>query len=98
FFQQTNDRMRRGSFEFGAVRLVETNFVTCVFNHGHLHAETDPKVRNVLLARETNRLDFSFDPTVSETARDQQTIDSGKGFGRILPLEKFRLDSLDDHS
>src|SRR5690349_8440034 len=63
---ECNDRMRRRAIELGAVRILESEHVTPVFDAGELHAETDAEVRNLVLARVANRGDLAFDAPLAE--------------------------------
>src|SRR6476661_5006561 len=68
FLKQADHGMRRGFVKLGTVRALEVTDVAREFNHGDLHAQTDPEIRDLLLAREPGRGDFAFDAAVTESA------------------------------
>src|SRR5687768_12847324 len=66
FGDERDHRVRTLGLELGAVSAVEARHVPRIFDDGELHAEADAEIRDAVLAREANRLDFAFDAALAE--------------------------------
>src|SRR5262245_51687469 len=64
-------------------------------DHRALHAEADPEVRNVPLARVADRLDLALDATVAEATGHQDAVETGKMAGDSFALDSLRVDPSD---
>ena len=65
------------------------------FDHGHLHAETNPEERNVVHAGVFDRLDHAFGAALAETARNQDGIEAFEDAGALF-FDFARVDELGD--
>src|SRR5512133_1882983 len=74
---------------------LEFEYMSSEFDHGTLHAETDPKERYPVLARIPDRTDLSFDPAFPETRCNQDSVKPCKFLCNILIVNIFRLKRLD---
>src|ERR1039458_6884013 len=66
--QLVNHTMRRRLIELAGIGIFQPDHVARKLNAGRLHSETDPKVRNLVLAGVTNRDQHAFDAALAETA------------------------------
>ena len=57
------------------------------FDDRHLHAEADPEIRHLALARELRRPDLAFGAALAEAARHEDAVDVLEERRRILALE-----------
>ena len=73
----------------------QSEHVASEFNHGTLHAEADAEERDFKFTRKLNRLNFAFDTTHSESARNQQAIDAFEQQFRLLTFQFFGFNAFD---
>src|SRR5680860_670964 len=96
FGNQGNHRVARIGVEFGTVRLAEAGDTARVFDHRHLHAQTDAEKRDVVLARQTHGLDLALDAAQPETAWHQDGVHVRQARNAVrtefLGIEIFYLD------
>ena len=95
-FEQTDDRMLRFVGEFRAVRIGQPEHISSELDDGALHAETDPEERDITLASVLNGLNFAFDTSHTEAARNQNPVDALEQNFWPLTFQFFGFDSLDD--
>src|SRR5271170_8008916 len=69
--------------------------VSCEFDDGELHAETDPEERNSIGAGVPNRGDLAFGPAIAEAARNQDCIERGKQSLGAFLLDLLGVDVLE---
>src|SRR5579859_1035776 len=72
---QIDDRMRALLIKLGAISICQSQDVARELDHRHMHAQTEPQVRNILAPRKARRLNLPFDATRTETARHHNTRD-----------------------
>ncbi|MNL46636.1 hypothetical protein D3C87_1693690 [compost metagenome] len=51
---------------FNGMRIFPADYVTRIFDYGHLHTEADPEERNIVFAHILDRGDFAFDTALAE--------------------------------
>src|ERR671913_1251260 len=90
-----DDRMSSLQIKFTGVSALETADVSRKLNYRHLHAQTDPKERNLIISRITNRRDFSFAAAITEPSRDQESIDFIENRLDTLLLDFLRFDAIE---
>jgi len=71
FLQQRDDWLYGGLIELSAVCVFDSTDVSCEFNRRYLHTETKTEKWNVVLARVTRGIDFSFSSANTKPARNQ---------------------------
>src|ERR671922_2041192 len=91
-FHEVNNGIRAVRIKFARVGAPKSTYIACKLDHRHLHAETDPEERNLILTRVTHGFDFSFAAAVSKPSRHQNAI--GLTQDSASP-ELFNLLSLD---
>ena len=97
FGDHRNDRMRRGTVEFRAVRVRQTQHVATVLDDRNLHAETDAEIRHTLLARIAHSLDLALDAALAEAARHENRIHALERMSSML-LDVGGLDVVNVHA
>ena len=97
---QGDDRMWRGRFKLGRVRLGPTADVPGELDHGALHPEADPEEWCAALAGEPHRLDLALDPALAEAGRDEDARDVAQLLGHVLRRDLLGVDGhdLDPHA
>ena len=75
--------VRGVGLEFGRVGAAQAADVAGEFDHGHLHAETNPEERNVVHAGVFDRLDHAFGAALAETARNQDGVEAFEDAGAL---------------
>ena len=73
-FHDVDDILCAFRQEFCGVCIRQTSTVPCKFYNCHLHTQTDTKHRNLIFSCIFNCGNHSFDTTVAETARNDDTI------------------------
>src|SRR4030095_4587245 len=96
-FQQRDDRVRIVLVELGAVGVFDSPYVSGEFDGGHLHAQTQTKKGDSMLASVTRRVDFSF---CSANAKSTGNENAGYIFQLVIDairegfsIDKFTIDS-----
>ena len=82
--------------KLGRLRVFPTHDITCEFNHGDLHTQTDTQVRNFVFTGVLNRADLALHTTVTKTTRNQDGIDPGEHLDTFT-LNVFGVDVTDVH-
>src|SRR5579862_3728627 len=99
FAQFVNHAIRSRGIELRAIRIFNSRHLPCVLNRRALHAETNPKEWNFLLARISNRLNHPGNAALAESARHQNAVGVAQQpvcrGGRIKIL---RFDPFEDHA
>ena len=72
---QVDDGVFRASAEFHRVRSLEPADTARVFNYSQLHTQADSKEWDPLFTRITNGRDFSFNATIPEPTRHQDSVE-----------------------
>ena len=72
--QKVDNFMFAIGVEFARIRVGKPADVSRELDHRDLHTEADPEIGDIMLPRIFRRDDFSFDPAVSESARDENTV------------------------
>ena len=60
--------------KFAAGGIGKTDHMPRIFNDGHLHSHTNAEERDIMLPRIPYGLDLTFNATVAETARNNNTV------------------------
>ena len=92
---QVNDRMCRVRRKLRAVGIRISDHMPCKFDHRHLHAKADAKVRNPVLARILRRQDHAFGSAVSKASRYDHAVNTGEQLLAPFPLQLFRIHPAD---
>src|SRR5437867_787160 len=89
--QLVNDGIWRVRIELGAVAVVQTAYIPRVFDHGALHSQTNPEIRDVLLASKLNGADHAGNTAFAEPPGHEQTIElpEFRRFARMLQALGF---------
>ena len=93
-FQQRDHGLWGIFVELSAICVFDSTDVPREFNSCHLHAKAETKIRNLLLARVTGGIDFSFSSASAKSARNQDA-------GHILKLaidallQRFGIDKFE---
>ena len=74
--QLVDDAVLRGGIEFARVSVFEAADVAGEFNAGGLHAQTDSKVRHVLLARVADSVQHALDAAFAKASGDKDAIEA----------------------
>src|SRR5262245_33054688 len=82
---QADHRFRRGA-ELGRVCFLDAAEIARRLDHGHLHPETDPEIRDLALARELRRLDLPFGTALPEAAGDETYVHVLQERPRVLEI------------
>src|SRR5580704_4109961 len=100
FAQFVNHAIRGRGIELRAVRIFDSRNLPRVFDRRALHPKTNPKERNFLLARISNRLNHPGNAALAESARNenpvgvaQQPVSRG-GRIKILRFDPFEYHAL----
>ena len=83
--------------ELRAVGISHTADVTGKFNYCALHAQADTEERNLVLTCILNSLNLAFNTAVTETARHQNTVNTGHNLIhiRIICFDFFSIHPMD---
>src|SRR3989338_6854357 len=78
--------MRCLRVDFGRLRALQPAHIPCELNHRKLHAVTEPKIGDVILAAEPDRGDLPFNTARAESAwHDHARVGTqAAGFLRVL--------------
>src|SRR5690242_5246467 len=90
FRGQPDDWVRRLRMKFGAVSALHSGLVTGIFNYRQLHAQADAKIRNTVFTCVADRHDLAFDPTFTESPRNEYRIHPRQA-GDALFLDIFGI-------
>ena len=94
--EQCHDGVRRVFIELGRIRAGKPEDVTCELDRGTLQAEADAEERDVVLANEANRFDFTVGAPLVEATGNEQAIDARQHRGPFL-FDFLGLDPLEPH-
>src|SRR3984885_6811947 len=72
--QLVDHSMRRRGIKFARIRLRQSHNISSKLNACRLHAEANTEIRHLLLARIPDRLQHSFDSTLAEATRHQNSV------------------------
>src|SRR5512144_2404175 len=81
--------------ELCRVGILDTAQIACSLEHRHLHSKANAEIRYVALAGELRRPDFTFRAALTESTRDQNTVNVLEKRRRILAFENLRLDPVE---
>ncbi len=97
FAQFIDDAMRRLRIEFGAVGLFQAGHVARVFDGGALHAEANPKERNVMFAGVLNGVHHALNSALAESAGNQNAVVPAQArCGGFRGIDFLRFDPLEN--
>src|SRR5262245_26902034 len=88
---QADHRFRRGA-ELGRVCLFDAAEIARRLDHGHLHPEANPEIRDLARARELRGLDLPFGTALSKSAVDENSVHVLREWRRILALQHLGPD------
>src|SRR5437879_4614349 len=71
---ERDHRVRRVAIEFGAVRARGADDVSREFDHRELHAQANPEIRDLVLARVLDRLHHAFNAPLAEAPGDKYRV------------------------
>ena len=60
--------------KFRRVGVIHTRHITCKLNQRNLHTQANAQIRNIVFTRIACGSNFTFDATVAETTRNQDSI------------------------
>src|SRR5579862_1640413 len=99
FAQFVNHAIRGRRIEFRAVRIFNARNLPRVFDRRALHPKTNPKERDFLLARISNRLHHSRDAALAESARNENPISvAQQPVRRRRRINILRFDPFKNHA
>ena len=78
--------------KFTGAGFSDTGHVSCKFDNGNLHAQTDSKIRQSVLSGETRRFDHPLNPSGSETSGYNDTVKSRKFFRGVFTVYLLCVD------
>jgi len=84
--------MRTRRIKLGAVGAGQAADIAGVFDHRHLHAQTDAEIGDLVFPRIARRQDHAFDAAVAEAARHQHAVHVRQMTCRAVLLDFFRID------
>src|SRR6266478_248885 len=88
---ERDHRVRRVAVEFRAVRAREADDVSREFDHRELHAEANPEIRDLVLARVLDRLHHAFNAALAEAPGDKYRVHALQQRADAFLLDDFRI-------
>ena len=95
--QQVDHRVGRLGVELGGVGAVHARHVAGELGDGDLHAQADPEVGHVPLAREAGGVDLALDPAHPEAAGHEDAVAGLELALGLLVVQPLRVDPADLH-
>ena len=99
--EEIDDRLRGLRVELGAVGVLQAASVPGELDHGELHAQADPEIRDAGVPGIPGRPDHALDAAVAEASGHQDPVNAAKELGDVVFLhERFRIhvDPVDPHA
>ena len=94
FGDEADDGVWRIDIHFSRMRAFEATHVPSKLNHGHMHAETNTEVRNLVFPRVLHCCNFAFNAAVTKATGDQDSVQRCQNIGS-LRFEVLRIDVFD---
>ena len=69
--------------------------ISCVFDYCSLHTKTDSEIRNIMLTGIFCSHNLTFDTSVTEAARNKNTVNITEKLVNLILCEKFAVNPLD---
>ena len=95
FRHKVNNIMLAIGCKLTAVGVSIAENISCVFDYCSLHTETDSEIRNIMLTGIFCSHNLTFDTSVTEAARNKNTVNITEKLVNLVLCEKFAVNPLD---